>query len=100
MFKEMTVDKNRLDELRQLVEQVMYAPTKQEAQHSIRRLEFMASSIKGEVDRYFSGKLGEVISYAKEASGRVKNKDHWISCVEQCWYVFENGVKEVNETKT
>jgi len=94
------VDKNRLDELRQLVEEVMYASTKKEAQHSIRRLEFKAAAVKVEVDRYFSGKLSEVVSYAKEASGRVKNKDHWISCVEQCWYVFENGVKEVNETKT
>jgi hypothetical protein len=100
MYRETTVDKNRLDELRQLVEHVMYASTKKEAQHSIRRLEFMASSVKGEIDRYFSDKLGEVISYAKEASGRVKNKDHWISCVDQCWYVFEDGVKEVNETKT
>lgn len=99
LIKEMTVDKKILDELQQLVAQVMYAPTKKEAQHSIKRLEFMASSLKAEIDPYFSGKLGEVISYAKKASGQVKYKDHWILCLKQCWYVFENGVKEVNKTK-
>lgn len=92
------MDKNRLDELRNLVEEVMYASTKKEAQHSIRRLEFMASALSGEIDKYLSGKLGEVISYAKEASGQVKNKDHWMSCVEQCWYVFENGVNREVES--
>jgi hypothetical protein len=49
--------------------------------------------LNGIIDPYLSGKLGEVISYAKEASGRARNKQHWISCVEQSWYVFENGVK-------
>lgn len=106
-YKEMTVDKNRLEELRQLVEQVMYASTKKEAQHLIRRLEFMASTLRGEIDSYLLGKLGEVISYAKEASGQVKNKDHWISCVERCWYVIESRVdkeartdSETSESKT
>ncbi|MEX2164003.1 MAG: hypothetical protein WD823_07145 [Sulfuricaulis sp.] len=101
------MDKNRLEELRQLVEDVMYASTKKEAQYPIKRLEFMASTLRGEIDGYLFGKLGEVISYAKEASGQVKNKDHWISCVERCWYVFESRVdkearadSEPSETKT
>jgi hypothetical protein len=90
----MIMDKNRLTELRQLVEQVMHAPTKKDAQKSIRRLEFAASSVKGEIDGYLYDKLIEVICYAKEASGQVKNKDHWISCAKQCWYIFENGIKQ------
>jgi hypothetical protein len=87
------MDDSTLNELRQLVDEVMYAPTKKEAQLPIRRLEFKASGLKGAIDPYLSGKLGEVIVYAKEASGRVNNKQHWISCVNQCWYVFENGKK-------
>ncbi len=80
------MDEDRLKELRQLVDQIMYASTKKEAQYSIRRLEFMASMARSEIDPYLSGKLGEVISFAKEASGRVKDKDHWVRCVEECWY--------------
>lgn len=89
------MDKNTLNELRQLVNEVMYASTKKDAQHPLKLLESKASGLKGVIDPYFSGKLGEVISYAKEASGRVNNKEHWISCAENCWYVFENGVKQV-----
>lgn len=87
------MDDKTLNELRQLVDKIMYAPTKKDAQHPLRRLEFVASGLKGTIDPYLSGKLSEVIAYAKEASGRVNNKAHWMSCVEQCWYVFENGVK-------
>lgn len=87
------MDDNILTELRQLVDEVIYAPTKTEAQIPLRRLEFMASRLKGTIEPYFSGKLGEVIAYAKQASGRVNDKEHWKSCVDQCWYVFENGVK-------
>ncbi|MGI2325189.1 MULTISPECIES: hypothetical protein [Methylococcus] len=84
---------SRLSELRQLVDEVMYASTKNEAQHPLRRLEFIASELTGIIDPYLSGKLKEIIAYAKEASGRDSNKHHWISCVKNCWYTFENGVK-------
>ncbi len=87
------MDDGKLIELRQLVDEVMYAATKKDAARPLRRLEFVAAEIKGMIDNYLSGELGEVITYAKEASGKVKNKEHWISCVEQSWYVFENGVK-------
>ena len=88
------MDKNTLEKLRELVDAVMYAPTKKDAKDLIRRLEFMASHMKSDLDGYLSGKLSEVVSYAKEASGQVRNKEHWISNVEQSWYVFENGVKD------
>jgi len=84
------MEESTLKKLRGLVEAVMYAPTKKDAQDPLRRLKFMASTMK--LDGYLSGKLGEVISYAMEASGKVKNKGHWVSNVEQSWYVFENGV--------
>lgn len=90
------MDDSELKELRQLVDEVMYAPTKKDAQFPLRRLEFVASGLQGAIcaiDPYLVGKLGEVIACAKTASGRVKNKRHWISCVEQCWYVFESGIE-------
>jgi len=88
------MDKNTLEKLRELVDAVMYAPTKKDAKNLIRRLEFMASYMKSDLDGYLSGKLSEIVSYAKEASGQVRNKEHWISNIERSWYVFENGVKD------
>jgi hypothetical protein len=87
------MDDNTLKELRLLVDKIIYASTKKDAQHPLKRLEFKSSELKGTIDPYLSLKLGEVISFAQEASGRVKSKQHWISCVEQCWISFENGVK-------
>ncbi len=86
-----------ISQLKGLIDEVIYAPTKKDAQHQLRRLEFMASGLRGRIDPYLSGKLSEVIAYAKEASGRVNNKSHWISCVDQCWYVFESGVQRLEQ---
>ena len=88
------MDANKLAELRQLVDEVVHSSTKKEAQLPIRRLEFFASGLKVDLDPYYAGKLGEVISYAKEASGNSRNKDHWISQVEQGWYTFKHGVED------
>ncbi len=87
------MEEQKIRELRELVDNVLYSPTKKDAQPLLRRLEFMASDIRGDVDGYLSGKLREVVNYAKEAAGQSRNKDHWISQVEKCWHVFENGVK-------
>jgi hypothetical protein len=86
------MDKNKLTEIRKLVEQVIYSNSKSDAKPYITRLEFAASHAKSGLNSYFSGKLSEVVSYAKEASGQVKNKEHWISCMESSWYVLESHV--------
>lgn len=86
------MDKQKLSEIRELVEQVIYSSSKIDAKPYISRLEFAASHARSGLDSYFSGKLNEVVSYAKEASGQAKNKDHWISCMESCWCVLESHV--------
>lgn len=86
------MEDNKLRELRQLIDEVMHADTKKDAEQPLRRLEFLAAVLTETIGPYFSGKLGEVIAYAKEASGRVSNKQHWISCVEQEWHVFKAGI--------
>jgi hypothetical protein len=78
--------------LRRLIDNVIYAPTKKEAKPSIKRLEFIASNIKGTIGPYLSGKLSEAIDYADQASGQTQNKEHWISCAEQSWHVFESRI--------
>lgn len=81
-----------LNRIKDLVNEVIYSSTKKDAQSGIKRLEFMVSGLRGDLDGYSFGKLSEVIGHAKEASGQVENKEHWISNVEQSWYVFENCV--------
>ena len=88
------MDKNKLKKLRDLVDTVMYSATKKDAKKPIERLEFMSMNIMRDLDSYLSEKLGEVVSYAKEASGQVENKGHWISCAENSWYIFESRVQK------
>lgn len=85
------MDSNKVSELRKLFEEVMCAPTKEAAKAPLRRLEFMVSTVTRDIDPYLVGKLREAISYAADASGMGRSKAHWISCAEQCWYVFETG---------
>ena len=84
--------KNEISGLRDLVDRVIYASSKAAGADAVRRLEFSASHRQIHIEPYFSGKLSEVISYAEAACGQPKNKEHWMGCVEQCWYVFKNGV--------
>ncbi len=83
-----------IKEIRKLVDEVISAPSKLKAKPAIKSLMFQYNQLRNSIDPYYVGKLREVIDYAKSASGRVKDKLHWINCVEQSWYVFENGVKE------
>ncbi len=85
---------DELEDLKQLFESTISALSKHDAQELIQRLEFAASKIKEKVSPYLFVKLGEAISYAKEASGQVQQKDHWTSCARQSWRVFESGVRQ------
>ncbi len=86
-------------ELRELIDDVIDARTKKDAQMPIKRLRFKASRLHGQIDPYLYGKLGEVISHAESAAGQVRDKDHWISCLDSSWYVFESRMKNQNETE-
>lgn len=87
----MGLSKQELTGLRTLVDEVIYSGSKAEAKTHVRRLESIASQLSPQLDPYLRGKLSEVIAYAKDASGRPRNKEHWLACVEQCWYVFERS---------
>ena len=90
------MDNEKLKELRSLIDEVIYAHSKKEAASPLRKLEFMAAQIKPQLNGYTSGKLSEAVGCAKEASGQVRNKEHWISNMERSWYVFENDVLNGN----
>lgn len=82
----------QLKDIRNLIELVIHARTKADAKPYVNRLDFAVSHAKL-LDPYFARKLSEAATYAKEASGQVTNKEHWISCMESSWYVFESHIK-------
>ncbi len=88
------MDEKELKTLRNLIEEVMYAHTKKEAEEHLKRLKFIFSGMKGTMDPYFWGKLGQAITAAKEASGNEKNKERLISFVEQYWSEFKTGIQQ------
>lgn len=88
------MDGSKIRELKDLLDEVVYASTKKDAKPILRRLEFKFSLIGNEIDAYHRGKLSEAIGYAQEGSGRVNNKEHWIQAMNRSWYVFESGVRK------
>lgn len=74
-----------LEEFRELIDEVIYASTKSEAKLPIKKLKFFVNQLNGKVDNYLHGVMEKIVNHAVEASGQVKNKDHWISNVEDNW---------------
>lgn len=79
--------------LRGLVDEVVDASSKAAAKEPTRRLEFAESEIRGRVSGAMATKFGEVVSYAKQASGKPRDKEHWQSAWRASWSVFVSGVK-------
>lgn len=78
-------------EIKQLVDNAIYALNKKEAQKYITQMQSYRDNLCGNADNI----LSELISYAECASGRVTDKQHWIGCVENRLYVLEGyGVEK------
>ncbi len=61
-----------LQELRKLIKEVMFSVSKRDA-------------------------LKAAFNFAKQASGSVKDKEHWISCAESSFRNFESRVKTITK---
>lgn len=78
-------------EIKQLVDNALYAPNKKEAQKYITQIQSYRYNLCGNADNI----LSELISYAESASGQVKDKQHWIDCVKNRLYVLgSHGVEK------
>ncbi len=90
------MDEKKIQEFRMLVDDVIDSPTKKDAQISLDRLKLLASSVESSIDSDLYGKLREVINSAQKASGQAQNKNHWITRLNNSWYIFERRVKKLN----
>lgn len=88
------MDLTQIEEIRKLIELVIHSKTKADAKPHANRLDFAVTRAKSTLNPYFAGKLREAATYANEASGQVKNKEHWISCMQSSWYVFESHIRQ------
>lgn len=84
--------------LKNSIDSLVYASTKAEAKPIYNKLNFEASQLSEEIDPYALGKLKEAISHAMSASGQVRDKAHWESCMKRSWYVFESNVNHKDNT--
>ncbi|WP_339323462.1 hypothetical protein [Paenibacillus sp. FSL W8-0194] len=73
-----------LGEIEGLVNKAIMAINKEAAAPFIRRLEFMKETLSIEAPQ--KNIFAELIAYTKAASGQVKEKEHWISVVNQSLY--------------
>lgn len=80
------------EKIKQLVDCAIDAPNKKEAQKYINQMQSYENDLCGNVRNI----MGELISYVKSASGRVKDKGHWIDCVRNRLYVLDSHGVEKN----
>ncbi|MDR9857314.1 hypothetical protein RJP21_27335 [Paenibacillus sp. VCA1] len=73
-----------LGEIEGLVNKAIMAINKEAAVPFIRRLEFMTETLSIQAPQ--KNIFAELVAYTKAASGQVKEKEHWISAVNQSLY--------------
>ena len=86
-----------LNEIWELLESTAYATTKAYGSQSLSKLNSKLAVLRGDIPGYTAGKLSEAISCASQASGQVRNKEHWISPMHGAWYVFKSDIESNQE---
>lgn len=82
-------------EIKRLVNEAIMARNKKMASTYINRLELMKSTL--EIKPNIRNILAELIAYVKEASGQVREKEHWVSAVNQSLYKLKTFQVENNK---
>ena len=93
------MNEEELSKIKSLINELIYSSTKNDGEKPFAALKSQILQYQGEIDSYLLGKLKESVNYAREASGRVKDKEHWIEMSERSLYTFENGIKREYDLK-
>lgn len=89
-----------IEDLKENIQNLIHCQTKAEGKLLAQKLRFKSDNLANRIDPYNKGKLDEAISYALEASGQVKNKEHWAEQSSRSWYLFESNLKFVGKNKS
>jgi hypothetical protein len=86
-----TIPSSLLEEIKDHVRYAITASDKKSAEPYIEKLRFKSRDFKPPASDIFGYLIGEVVA----ASGRVKNKEHWISCAERSISKLKRYVEEL-----
>lgn len=82
-------------EIETLVNNILVADTKADAAHDMQRLRFLNDTMPYEVAPNIRFMLSELRCSADTASGRVREKEHWVDVTKRALYKLESfGVGE------
>jgi len=73
-------------EIERLVSCATSAWTKKDAEQHIKRLKFMCGTNGAKLEPYARNVFRELIGSVQAASGKVREKDHWLGVVDQDLY--------------
>lgn len=77
-------------EIKNLVECIISAHTKKDAERYLTRLSFLSNTMSYEVAPNIRNMLSELVSCSQSAAGQVRNKEHWVSVAKSQLYKLES----------
>jgi hypothetical protein len=80
------------DRLARALDAVAMASTKKMAEHDLLQVNSLAAGMKRNLDGYVAEQLETAINWAKEASGKIKDKQRYYDHFRTYLYKFENGI--------
>ena len=89
----------KINNIEELVKEIVSSPSKAIAQPAITKLEIIHLREKENLPPHINLIFSTLISYAKEASGQVSEKSHWIKCSLDTLNHFKQEVGNYNFTK-
>lgn len=85
------------EEIKMLAYKVVSANNKKSAEPFVNRLDFMQRTL--DIEPYKRNVLAELVSYVSAASGRVRDKEHWMSAVNQSLFKLEPSSEDIGDIK-
>lgn len=85
------MDAQKIAELKKIIDEIVSAPTKSDAKPLHNRLKFEVNNLDSQLDYWAYSKLQETVNLAGSALGQVRNKEHWLTHMWQCWSLFESN---------
>lgn len=83
----------QINEIEKLVDEVSHSYIKADAVDSLNQLQAIYSHNESSLDPYARDKFSELIIYANTASGRVKEKGHWINVTNAAFGKFRSAIR-------
>ncbi|WP_425803413.1 hypothetical protein ACHOLT_17880 [Desulfitobacterium sp. Sab5] len=85
------------EEIKMLADKAVSAHNKKSAEPFIKRLDFMRRTL--DIEPYKRYVLAELVFNVSAASGRVRDREHWIGAVNQSLFKLEPSTEDMGDIK-